>query len=255
MFEAYSWAGVLRFWQVVRKLIRCTEVDGRRHVDRNIVKFTLEVYTTTRVQLLVCLLCVDLLCVHAQAHARHRTKTKKQKTKTKKRPDGVRAVLHWLFNRSIDCDWCEHVLVCETLSSTVKQLKLIDIATCTWHYCCYELIHAVGKSYSVGDVLLKPQRFRQHPTKHAAPASTLLPLGSSCQRTPPPPRPRVPLPSSFFYDSPLRFCDNGLVSGLRLAASLYHAPLFRLVFGKWTGASKPASKEEFLNQMNKVRGA
>ena len=37
------------------------------------------------------------------------------------------------------------------------------------------------------------------------------------------------------------------------AAALYHAPLFRLVFGRWAGACAPASKEVFLDQMKKVR--
>jgi len=36
------------------------------------------------------------------------------------------------------------------------------------------------------------------------------------------------------------------------AAALYHAPVFRLVFGRWAGACAPASKEVFLDQMKKV---
>lgn len=41
----------------------------------------------------------------------------------------------------------------------------------------------------------------------------------------------------------------------RRAAVLYHAPLFRLVFGKWAGSCGPASKEMFLDQMSKVTHA
>ena len=38
----------------------------------------------------------------------------------------------------------------------------------------------------------------------------------------------------------------------RAAAGLYHAPLFRLVFGRWTGACLPSSKAVFIDQMRKV---
>eukprot|EP00903_Cladosiphon_okamuranus_P017841 g16419.t1 len=38
-----------------------------------------------------------------------------------------------------------------------------------------------------------------------------------------------------------------------LAPALYYAPLFRLVFGRWTGACLPSSKEVFLDQMKKGR--
>eukprot|EP00752_Nemacystus_decipiens_P017698 g15868.t1 len=36
-----------------------------------------------------------------------------------------------------------------------------------------------------------------------------------------------------------------------LAPALYHAPLFRLVFGRWTGACLPSSKPVFIDQMKK----
>eukprot|EP00904_Undaria_pinnatifida_P013564 jgi/Undpi1/9338/HiC_scaffold_26.g11796.m1 len=36
-----------------------------------------------------------------------------------------------------------------------------------------------------------------------------------------------------------------------LAGALYHAPVFRLVFGRWAGPCAPASKEVFIDQMKK----
>ncbi|CAB1118819.1 unnamed protein product [Ectocarpus sp. CCAP 1310/34] len=36
-----------------------------------------------------------------------------------------------------------------------------------------------------------------------------------------------------------------------LATALYHAPLFRLVFGRWAGSCAPSSKQVFLDQMQK----
>lgn len=49
-----------------------------------------------------------------------------------------------------------------------------------------------------------------------------------------------------FFHKPFRFQPH-------VKGALYHAPVFRLVFGRWAGPCAPASKEVFIDQMTKVR--